>query len=56
MEDLGPAHKVVGIELQKRQDGSYEISQLSMITSVVERFRMTGSKPTSTPFPGGVKV
>lgn len=56
MEDLGPAHKVGGIELHWQDDGSYKISQPLMITSVVEKFRMTDCKPTSTPFPGGVKV
>lgn len=56
MEDLGPAHKVVGIELQKLDYGSKEISQPSMINSLVEKFRMTDCRPTSTPFPRGVKV
>lgn len=56
IEDLGPAHKVVGIELQRQEDGSYEISQPLMITSVVEKCRTTDSRPTSTPFPRGSKV
>lgn len=56
MEDSGPAHKVVGIEFLRKKDGSYEISQPLMITSVVDRFRIMDCRPTSTPFPGGVKV
>lgn len=56
MEDLGYAHQIVGIEIHRSEDGGYEINQPQMINSVVEKFRMTSSKPTSTPFPGGVKV
>lgn len=56
MEDLGLAHRIVGIELRRNPDGSYDISQPAMIQSVIERFGMEGCKATSTPFPGGVKV
>lgn len=56
MEDLGPAHRIVGIELSRNSDGSYDINQPSMIKSVIERFGMNDCKPTSTPLPGGVKV
>lgn len=56
MEDLGPAHCVVGIELHLTSTGGYSLSQPAMIQTVLERFRVEDCKPASTPFPGGVKI
>lgn len=56
MEDLGPAHCVVGIEIHSTSAGGYSLSQPAMIQTVLERFRVEDCKPASTPFPGGVKI
>ncbi|KAI7956600.1 hypothetical protein MJO28_003695 [Puccinia striiformis f. sp. tritici] len=50
MEDLGIAKRIVGIEIENLDDGSYKINQQSMIGSVLEKFYMTDCKPASTPF------
>lgn len=56
MEDLGPAHCVVGIEIHSTNDGGYSLSQPAMIQTVLERFRVEDCKTASTPFPGGTKI
>lgn len=56
MEDLGPAHCVVGIEIHSTKEGGYSLSQAAMIQTVLERFRVEDCKPASTPFPGGTKI
>ena len=56
MEDLGPAHCVVGIEIHSTASGGYSLSQPAMIQTVLERFRIEDCKPASTPFPGGTKI
>lgn len=56
MEDLGPAHCVVVIEINSLTGGGYSLCQAAMIQTVLERFRIEDSKPTSTPFPGGTKI
>lgn len=56
IEDLGPAKKIVGIELTRKQDGGYKINQESMISNTVKKFGMKESKPFTTPVPGGIKV
>lgn len=56
MEDLGPAHCVVGIEIHSTPTGGFSLSQAAMIQTVLERFRVEDCKPASTPFPGGIKI
>lgn len=56
IEDLGPAHCVVGIEIHSTTSGGYSLSQPAMIQTVLERFRVEDCKPASTPFPGGIKI
>lgn len=56
MEDLGPAHCVVGIEINSLAGGGYSLNQAAMIQTVLERFQIEDSKPASTPFPGGTKI
>lgn len=56
MEDLGPAHCVVGIEINRTNEGGYSLSQPAMIQTVLERFQVDSCKPASTPFPGGTKI
>lgn len=56
MEDLGPAHCVVGIEIHSTPSQGYSLSQPAMIQTVLERFRVEDCKPASTPFPGGTKI
>lgn len=38
MEDLGPAHCVVGIEINPTEDNGYSLNQPAMIQTVLERF------------------
>lgn len=47
MEDLGPAHCVVGIEINSMENGGYSLSQPAMIQTVLERFKVEDCKPTS---------
>lgn len=56
MEDLGPAHCVVGLKIHSTITGGYSLSQGAMIQTVLERFRVEDCKPASTPFPGGTKI
>lgn len=56
IDDLGPAKRLVGIELVRLETGGYKIHQEASIVSVVEKFKMEDSKPFSTPVPGGIKV
>ncbi|KAI7953544.1 hypothetical protein MJO28_006091 [Puccinia striiformis f. sp. tritici] len=54
MEDLGIAKRIVGIEIENLENGSYKINQQSMIGNVLGKFCMTDCmtdfKPASTPF------
>lgn len=56
MEDLGPAHCVVGIEIHSTTTGGYSLSQPAMIQTVLERFMLEDCKSASTPLPGGTKI
>lgn len=56
MEDLGTAHCIVGIQIQRLSSSHYCINQQAMITTVLERFGMTLCRPASTPFPADLKL
>jgi len=50
MKDLGPAKRVLGIDILRNRDKcELFLSQLSYLKKVVERFRMSNSKTVSTP-------
>ena len=50
MKGLGPAKRVLGIDIFKNRDkGELFLFQLSYLKKVVERFRMSNSKTVSTP-------
>ena len=50
MKDLGPARKILGIEIfRDRTKGSLFLSQKGYLEKVLERFRMQDSKPVITP-------
>jgi len=45
MKDLGPAKRVLGIDILRNRDkGELFLSQLGYLKKVVERFRMSNSK------------
>lgn len=56
MEDLGLARMVVGIEIERRADNSYSLSQSKFAESILERFNMVSVKPASTPLSPGLKL
>ena len=50
MEDLGPAQKILGMEITRdRQKGELYLSQRSYIKKVIDRFGIKDAKPVSTP-------
>jgi len=50
IKDLGPAKRVLGIDILRNRDkDELFLSQLSYLKTVVERFRMSKSKTDSTP-------
>ena len=50
MKDLGPAKKILGMEIRRdRKGGKLYLSQRSYIEKVLERFGMQNAKPVSTP-------
>ena len=50
MKDLGPAKKILGMEIQRdRKAGKLYLSQRRYIEKVLEKFGMQNSKPVSTP-------
>ena len=49
-KDLGPAKRVLGIDILRNRDkGELFLSQHDYLKKVVERFRMSNSKTVSTP-------
>ena len=57
MKDLGPARKILGMEIQRdRKAGKLWLSQKGYIKKVVERFKMQDAKPTATPIAAHFKL
>ena len=51
MKDLGPAKKILGMEIiRDRQSGRFFLTQHSYIEKVLDRFGMSTVKPVTTPF------
>ena len=50
MKDLGPAKKILGIQITRdKQRGFLQLSQADYINRVLQRFNMGDAKPVSTP-------
>jgi hypothetical protein len=51
MKDLGPAKKILGMEIQRdRRDGTFFLSQKSYIEKVLEKYNLSNCKSVATPF------
>lgn len=53
MEDMGPSHSIVGIQISRTSEFSYAIGQPAMVNSILDRFGMTDCKPESTALAAG---
>lgn len=53
MKDLGEAHYILGIQLERENDGSITLSQSTYLCNALEQFGMSDCKPLSTPTCGG---
>jgi hypothetical protein len=57
MKDLGPAKKILGMEIQRdRHAGTLFLSQKSYIEKVLERYNLNNCKPVATPFASHFKL
>ena len=57
MKDLGPAKKILGIEIvRNRSRCEMKLLQSSYIQKVISRFSMEGAKPASVPLGGHFKL
>ncbi|OUC43997.1 integrase core domain protein [Trichinella nativa] len=48
MDDIGPIHYCLGIEIKQSANGDIEMSQQNYIMDILEKFRMMNSKPVET--------
>ncbi|KRX41523.1 Retrovirus-related Pol polyprotein from transposon TNT 1-94 [Trichinella murrelli] len=48
MNDMGPIHYCLGIEIKQSANGDIEMSQQKYIMDILEKFRMMNSKPVET--------
>jgi hypothetical protein len=56
MEDLGVAKFVIGLELERQENGDYTLHQHGMIQNVIEKFNMANCRPACTPFGYNIKL
>ena len=57
MKDLGPAKKILGMEISRdRKAGVLYLSQKGYINKVLKRFNMSNAKPVSTPLASHFKL
>jgi hypothetical protein len=49
MKDLGNISHYLGIQVDRNDDGSFLLNKSAKITSLLEKFRMTGAKGSSIP-------
>jgi hypothetical protein len=55
MKDLGPAKKILGMEIQRdHRAGTLFISQKSYIEKVLEKYNLSNCKSIAIPFVGGL--
>lgn len=55
IKDIGPAKSFLGVEIARSKAGIY-INQRKYILDIIQQAGLTGSKPTATPFPKGLKL
>jgi hypothetical protein len=57
MKDLGPAKKILGMEIQRdRHVGTLFLSQKSYIEKVLEKYNLSNCKYVATPFASHFKL
>lgn len=56
MDDLGPAHTVVGIEITWLSDHKYSLCQSKLAETILNRCNMSHVKPAATPLSPGQKL
>ena len=57
MKDLGPAKKILGMEIiRDRKQGTLFVSQCNYLRKVLEKFGMSESKAVQTPLAGHFKL
>lgn len=55
LRDIGPARFFLGLEISKKNDGGYKLTQRKYISDILLKFGMENSQPKSTPLPVGKK-
>jgi hypothetical protein len=57
MKDIGPAKKILGMEIQRdRRAGTLSLSQKCNIEKVLEKYNLTNCKSVATPFASHFKL
>jgi len=56
IKDLGEAKYILGMKIERTDDGSIKLSQRAYSERVLERFGMAEAKPHSTPLPPGITL
>jgi len=56
IKDLGEAKYILGMKIERTDDGSIKLSQHAYSEHVLERFGMAEAKSRSTPLPSGIML
>jgi hypothetical protein len=54
LKDLGTAKFILGMKIERDEKGDIRLSQRAYCERVLERFKMSDTKPRSTPLPAGL--
>jgi hypothetical protein len=54
VKDLGTAKYILGMKIERRDNGSVKLSQWAYSEWVLEHFSINEAKPRSTPLPAGI--
>lgn len=56
MNDLGTAHHILGMKIEKTADGRFTLDQSSYIKKILDKFNMSDCKASKTPLEVGIKL
>lgn len=56
LKDLGEANFILGMKIERLEDGDIQLSQWAYSEHVIEQFNMSDAKPRSTPLPASITL
>jgi hypothetical protein len=56
LKDLGTANFILGMKIERLENGDVQLSQRVYCECMIERFNMFNAKPRSTPLPAGITL